>query len=65
MRNQNYDVDTYKFRIRTYPNKKKYFKEIKFNTSNGKKLVEELDIKSFKNVEKTSFRGTLLPMFIY
>ncbi len=56
-----YDVDTYKFRIRTYPNKKKYFKEIKFNTSNGKKkLVEELNAKSFKNVEQTSFRGTLL-----
>ena len=56
-----YDVDTYKFRIRTYPNEKKYFKEIKFNTSNGKKkLVEELNIKSFKEVGQISFKGTVL-----
>ena len=56
-----YDVDTYKFRIRTYPNKKKYFKEIKFNTSNGKKkLVFEKYINEIIGKQKKIYINTHL-----
>ena len=62
---QSRDIDSNKMkvRVRSYDNKNKYFKEIKFNDSEGKtKTIEELYISNFEDVKSIFERNMkLLP----
>lgn len=62
---QSRDIDSNKMkvRVRSYDNKNKYFKEIKFNDSEGKtKTIEELYISDFEDVKSIFERNMkLLP----
>tara|TARA_B100001057_G_scaffold497834_1_gene603067 strand:- start:4803 stop:5393 length:591 start_codon:yes stop_codon:yes gene_type:complete len=55
------DVDTYKVRVRTYSNNKKFFKEVKKNMFSGKyKLIEQLDVESFNDLTHFFVNGNKL-----
>jgi len=57
----NYDVDTYKVRLRTYSNSDDFYEEIKSNLSFGKeKIVKKRKINSFEDVHQIFFKGSVL-----
>jgi len=60
-KSMNYDVDTFKVRLRTYSNTDEFYEEIKSNLYYGKeKTVKKRKINSFEDVQKIFIKGNVL-----